>query len=503
MIRPGWVGGWVFALYGATFGSFTFAQNVLIEHVTIVASSDKPPIVNGHVLVKDGRISEVGAGAASAAAAAGVTRVDGRGKFLVPGLMDSHVHLTNLAGLIDAHHDPSPQMQKLREAYFRQQPRSYLYFGVTQVVDLAQSGNGLADFTAQPLHPDVHHCGSVPVVDGYGVDTSLDPRIRHKDTPFYLFEPANAKDHPMPPGDDPKEHTAEAVVQRIAQSGAICVKVFIENGFGEASNLPLISNDSLKRIRAAAHQRGLLVVAHANAIDMLRIAVANDVDVVAHGTWNWLESDRQPGVPEPIAAELREVHRKHMGYQPTQQVIVGLSGLFDPGTLADPVYAQIVPANVLAWYRTDAGSWFKKIIAKDFPPGMSDANIKGILERVGAQGARATKYLFDLGHPLLLGSDTPSAPSYANQPGYNTYLEIQKMARAGIPAPAIFDAATVNNARQFKLERDYGTVEAGKVGNLLLLTGNPLESAGAWGLIDKVILRGKVLERSSLQPPGD
>jgi len=368
--------------------------------------------------------------------------------------MDSHVHLTNLAGLIDPHHDPSPGMRKLRDSYFRQQPRSYLYFGVTQVLDLAQAGDGLATFTAQPLHPDLHHCGAVPVVDGYGIDTSLEPSIRHKDTPFYLFEPANAKEHPMPAGDDPKEHTPEVVVERIARSGAICVKVFIENGFGDANNLPLISNDSLKRIRAAAHQRGLLVVAHANAIDMLRIAVANDVDVVAHGTWNWLESDRKPGVPEPIAAELREVHRKHIGYQPTQQVLVGLSGLFDPGTLADPVLPKVVPADVLAWYRTDAASWFKNMLRADFPKGMSDAQIAGIFTGIGTQGARAAKYLFDLGHPLLLGSDTPSAPTYANQPGYNTYLEIQKMASAGIPPRAIFDAATINTARQFKLERD-------------------------------------------------
>jgi len=161
---------------------------------------------------------------------------------------------------------------------------------------------------------------------------------------------------------------------------------------------------------------------------------------------------------------------------------------------------------VLAWYRTDAGNWFKNLLRMGFPPGMGDAQIKGILETVGAQGGRATKYLFDLGHPLLLGSDTPSAPSYANQPGYNTYLEIQKMARAGIPPRAIFDAATVNNARQFKLERDYGEIAEGKVGNLLLLTANPLESAEAWGRIDKVILRGKVLERKDLeplQPPGD
>src|SRR4051812_9231075 len=112
MTRHGSLRGLGVALCAVSCGPAALAQNVLIENVTVVASSDKPPIANGHVLVKDGRISEVGTGAVSAAAAAGVTRIDGRGKFLTPGLMDSHVHVTNLPGLIDPHHDPSPSMQK-------------------------------------------------------------------------------------------------------------------------------------------------------------------------------------------------------------------------------------------------------------------------------------------------------------------------------------------------------------------------------------------------------
>ncbi len=49
-------------------------------------------------------------------------------------------------------------------------------------------------------------------------------------------------------------------------------------------------------------------------------------------------------------------------------------------------------------------------------------------------GMRATKYLYDLGHPLLLGSDTPSAPTFgAQQPGYDTYREMRMMAQSGVP----------------------------------------------------------------------
>jgi imidazolonepropionase-like amidohydrolase len=111
---------------------------------------------------------------------------------------------------------------------------------------------------------------------------------------------------------------------------------------------------------------------------------------------------------------------------------------------------------------------------------------------------RALHYLYELGHPLLVGSDTPSAPTYGSQPGYDTYREMRLMAQSGIPLDAIFRSATLTNARQFGLAKDYGTVEPGKIANLLLLTGNPLQTMRAWNQIDKVILHGDVIERETL-----
>ena len=72
------------------------------------------------------------------------------------------------------------------------------------------------------------------------------------------------------------------------------------------------------------------------------------------------------------------------------------------------------------------------------------------------------------------------------------------MAQSGIPLDAIFRAATLNNARQFGLAKDYGTVESGKIANLLLLTANPLETMRAWVQIEKVILHGDVIELETL-----
>jgi imidazolonepropionase-like amidohydrolase len=99
---------------------------------------------------------------------------------------------------------------------------------------------------------------------------------------------------------------------------------------------------------------------------------------------------------------------------------------------------------------------------------------------------------------MLLGSDTPSAPTYGNQPGYDTFREMRLMAASGIPLSAIFAAGTINNARQIGLDKDYGTIEKGKVANLLLLEANPLSSVEAWSKIDTVILRGEPIARETL-----
>jgi imidazolonepropionase-like amidohydrolase len=161
---------------------------------------------------------------------------------------------------------------------------------------------------------------------------------------------------------------------------------------------------------------------------------------------------------------------------------------------------KVVPPALLQWYSTPAGQWFKEEMRKGMG-GVPDMKAMHNYMVVSSYGMRATKYLHDLGHPLLLGSDTPSSPTFGSQPGYDTYREMRMMAQSGLPLPAIFRAGTINNARQFGLDKDYGTVEIGKVANLLLLTANPLETMRAWTSIDRVILRGSVIKRESLAAP--
>jgi imidazolonepropionase-like amidohydrolase len=83
------------------------------------------------------------------------------------------------------------------------------------------------------------------------------------------------------------------------------------------------------------------------------------------------------------------------------------------------------------------------------------------------------------GH-LVFGGDTPSAPTYANPPGYNGFLELMTVEAAGIHPRQLLTAATMEAAGLFGLSRDYGTVEAGKIADLLVLTADSLTSVTAF-----------------------
>jgi imidazolonepropionase-like amidohydrolase len=471
------------------------AQPLLIENVTVLSADQPRPRGNQYVLVRDGRIAAV---SDRAIAAPDARKLDGSGKFLTPGIMDGHVHVSNAIGLPFVPNDPA--IAAMEKQFFVQQPRSYLYFGVTQVVDLINMPAKVAEFASQPRHPDTFRCAVAPVVDGYPL-VFMDPATRYAQLNDYIYEPANAREHPLPPGANLAEHTPEAVIERIAETDAICVKITLEDGFGDRTDWPLMSMDTLRRVRAATRKHGLLLVVHANALDMQRKAVEGQVDIIVHGVWNWNELQNQPGMPTAVAEHLKNVYTHKIGYQATLRVIPGVTDLLDPQLLDDPVYAKVVPPAILKWYHTDAAQWFRKEV---FGPNPDAAGILAGRRAADSRwatsenGMRALRQLYELGQPLLLGSDTPSAPTYGNQPGYDTFREMQLMARAGIPLAAIFEAATINNARSYRMEKDYGTIEKGKVANLLLLDANPLASVDNWSRIDRVILRGEPIERESL-----
>lgn len=114
--------------------------------------------------------------------------VSGKGEFLIPGLIDSHVHLTLIPGMSD---DLVASKSKMVQDYFKQLPRSYLYYGYTTVVDLgvAVDHERLEDFRRSPLHPDLYGCGDALVLaNGYPM-AFWPPATRFKLFPNFIYDP--------------------------------------------------------------------------------------------------------------------------------------------------------------------------------------------------------------------------------------------------------------------------------------------------------------------------
>ena len=448
------------------------ATDLLIENVTVVSAHLAEPETGQRVLIVDGRIAIITPEAI--AVDEDMPRIDAKGLFLTPGIMDSHHHVSFMPGMGPIGFGLTTVHGELTDAYTRQQPRSLLYYGVTQVLDPAPM-TAWRRFESQPRHPDLFRCGAIPNPGGY-------PEVE------FAEETRDAMPYSIEKG------TPESVVERIANDGAICVKLFVEDGFGDSTTWPLLDETTVDRILKAARMRDLLVYVHANAIDMYRVALDYSPDVMGHGLWNWQWPTGEP----PVESTLDIVRDEYVGYIATHQVMLGLANQLRRETAKDPDFVDVVPPALLAWYDTDEAQWFADVLASDFPPDMSREDMAMILERGYARGKRATSYLAAAGHPLLLGSDCPGSPTYANQPGLCTYREIQSLAEAGVAPDAIFRAATINNAAQFRLDDAYGTVEKGKIANLLLLKANPLVNADAWNRIDTIILHGEAIAREEL-----
>jgi imidazolonepropionase-like amidohydrolase len=201
-------------------------------------------------------------------------------------------------------------------------------------------------------------------------------------------------------------------------------------------------------------------------------------------------------LPDEIKQLLDRIAEKRIGYQPTIQVLYGLMAYFEPDYLDMKGVSEVVPKEMLDWFGSPEGKSFGKEMN---PAGQSDAAIVEAFELNEVRRVRqVVAYLASKDANLLFGTDTPSAPTYGNLPGLNGFLEMKQLQRAGMSLNQIFRSATISNAREFKLESQIGTIEPGKVANLVLMTKNPLETIDAYDSITTVFVHGKPISRKDL-----
>ena len=478
------------------------AADLQIEHVTIVSPERAGPMRDALVRIHHGRIVAIStAGGPTARSSRDRIVMDGTGLFLTPGLMDSHVHLGEIPGMRS---DQEAQHPDIAKAARDQIPRSYLLYGFTTLIDLISTPQGMARWKSHDIGPDTYFCGGAALMDGYPMNYAPKPQ-RYQNWPYMLIEAGT----PAPDGIDPALHTPQAVVSRMKADGAICVKTFFERGFGGVRDLPVPKPETIREVVKAAHAAGLPVLIHANSDEAQRFGVDVGVDIVAHGLWNWYQehsstSEVTPGIRKILDDGLAQ----NMGWQPTIQVLYGIEDLFNTSFLSDPQLSRVLPSNLIDWYRSADGQWFRAVVSQDVSQdAKSRANadtsqpeltLRGALDPAIDRVKHATAYVVARHGRILFGTDTPSAPTYANPPGLNAWLEMHRLSEAGETPAQIFRSATLTNAQALKLDRDIGTVQVGKRANLLLLRQDPTQTIDAYAGIVKVILNGRVLDPAEL-----
>jgi imidazolonepropionase-like amidohydrolase len=493
-------------------GESAVAQSLRIERVTVISPERTQPLRDATVLVRDDRIVSV-AEDTGAPAAADDTVIDGSGLYLTPGLIDSHVHLGEIAGMTPAQEQTHPDIATAARA---QIPRSYLLYGYTTLVDLISTPEQIARWNASAARPDAVFCGATPVIGGYGVSRSVPPEELWRRYPYMLVQPG--EESKVPSGIDPATRTPQAVIARMKADGAICVKAFAEDGFGPRTGLPMIKLETAKELVRAAHAAGLQVFMHANAADMQAFALEAGADIIAHGMWHWeappaaraLTTAQALGTVSPAVQKiLDEVVARKVGWQPTLQVLYGEHDMFDPSYLAAAALARVNPASLIEWYREPApeGQWYRDTFAANFPRN-ADGSSRSADEQwtmtqafyapLLAQQTNAAAYVSQHRGNVLFGTDTPSSPTYANPPGLNGFIEMHRWIDAGMTPAEVFRAATLANAEALRLTQSIGTVQAGKRANLLLMREDPTQSVDAYASIVKVIIGGRVLDASDL-----
>ena len=479
------------AIASIVCSNLAIARELRIEHVTVVSPERSQPLRDRTVAIRDETIVSVQASGSKRSAGSNVEIIDATGLFLSPGLIDSHVHTNEAAGMLKPMEEQFPAVARaLRE----QLPRSYLYFGFTTLIDVMSTPEHVRAWDEYPAHPDLYFCGATPIPGGYPSN------YRTREEQAQLFP------YLLEEGGD-----VAALVKRMKADGALCVKTFYERGFGEDDVWPVPRLDTIRALIKAAHAAHMPVLMHANSTDGQAFALQAGADIIAHGLWHW-NREPQATTLTPRAKEiLQRVLKADVGWQATLRVLAGHRDVFDPQFLSDPRVAAVVPNVALDWYRTDAGQWFHRSTAPiylskaaldsgdparqwDFIRSAEAPLIGPAIER----GASSARYMTASKARFLFGSDTPGSPSFANQPGLNGWLEMRLLVEAGLTPAEVFHAATLSNAKALGLASKLGTVQLGKRANLLLTRQDPSQSVQAYDEIVKVIVGGRVLDRSEL-----
>jgi imidazolonepropionase-like amidohydrolase len=413
------------------------APATVVLHCGHLFDSNTGKLLGETTIVTDGkRIKEVKPGRADVAGA--TQAVDLSRSTCLPGLIDSHTHLTSETS-------PTGYTDQFRWNTADYAIRSTVYAkrtldaGFTTVRNLGD-GQGESISLRNAIN-----AGIVPGPRIFTAGGAIGSTGGHADgTDGYRHDLAgdpNAKDGIINGADD-----AWKAVRQHYKDGVDVIKIMPSGGvLDESSSVDnaQLTIDEIKAVVAAAHDYGFTVAAHAHGAEAIRRAVIGGVDSIEHGTFM-----------DDADMKLMKEHGTY--YVPT--IIAGK-------------YVQ-EKAEVPGYY----------------PPQVA-AKAKQVGPLIQATAGKAYK----AGVKIAFGTDAAVYPHGQNA------KEFQYMVEAGMPNAFVLQAATTHAADLLHQTKDLGSVEAGKLADVVAVDGNPLDDIR---LMQNVgfVMKGGVIYKDAGKP---
>jgi imidazolonepropionase-like amidohydrolase len=436
-----------------------------ISGVTLIDGTDAPPKPNTSVVIEGERIAEVRP-ADSGATPQGMRVVDGAGRYLIPGLWDSHVHAFVFPWQADRYF---PLLIANGVTGIRDMGGAFPMSAIDEIRAAIASGARVGPRIVAGIMVD----GPIPV------------------WPFSL-----------------RAGTAEEgreAVATIAEAGADFVKVYTLlprvafEAIAEAANergLPFAGHVPIAVTPAEASDAGQRSVEHYSdsilpfvssaeeeIVATLRAAASGPDPVQAYAAAFFGSAPRlvETFDPEKTASLAAHLAANQTWFTPTLIIGQTLAMSGDPAQAGDP-RLRYLPAAVTASWNPGSAVW---------PPELLTA-----FRRSVELGEQMSATMQGSGVPLLAGTDLGLPNIF---PGFSLHDELALLVAAGLTPLQALHAATRNPARCFGLERELGTVEPGKIADLVLLDADPLADIANAGRIAAVVATGRLFEKRDIQ----
>ncbi|MGH7695458.1 MAG: amidohydrolase family protein [Gemmatimonadaceae bacterium] len=414
--------------------------SVAFTHVTLIDGRSETPRRDMTVVIRGNRIAAIGP--ADSMSVAGIaTVIDGRGKFLIPGLWDMHVHTVMPGG--------------------RQVLALYVANGVTGVRDMAGDWPTLVAWRRA-------------IANG----TLIGPRIVTSGP--YL----EGGDVPIPHLTVKTPADAQPAVDSLVRLGVDFIKVHSQ-----------LTRESYFAIARAARARAVTFVGHVPR----SVGAADASDSGQRSIEHLLTIPNECSPQDSVALEPRFTVQSALGRCTSAGQKPLFTKLVRNNTWVVPTLAaqlevalwptRALPGDSFAHYLPDS---LQRFVAEIFPmPPDVPPNADQVGKQLFAKRVAITGALHRAGVHIMPGTDAPLRNS---TPGFGLHQELGYFIQGGLTPFEALRAATMEPARFFGMLDSLGTVETGKLADLVLLDANPLEDIGNARRTSAVVANGRLFD---------